>query len=850
MAQNKQQPNRKKKIQADPPLEEELFATPASTPEYSDIFASLLDLASEPEPTAFNPLPRSPRSAAPSRFRQRRLLNTQKGLVAGIVLVAAALAYALLSRMMPASGPEDPAPSHPSNEQRTPHQAAYTDALVQPPLQSAPPVTAPVPAIETPDISLPNPEPLSLQIADKLYLGNEFASALNTYDRLYRRLPPTEDQQPLRDFLLLRMALCSKNAGNIQQADNMFRTVSLSRLPLLRALARYHQSSTLIERERYLEAVTKAYQTLALIEVVDYDKAWVQAVQRQCYFVVAEALTHSLLSLRDADTDLPTELWGSHPDIDPFVNLDEPQLKVFLASGSDKLDEALLAPRIQPAADEGRWSVVCNGASIEELLARFATNTRFNIQWTDNGQTALDEESVRRRPAYLYLASATPQQVMTIAAGSVGLLARMDRTGNVKIVDPSSYASLAEHTALLAAESASLWQRFLLTAEDDQRVPNSHFALGLLYAQNNRPNDAIAEYKLVANRFAKAPLAPHALLQSGTLKVTLRDYAGAQQDLKQLVELYPDTELADRASLYLADATMKAGMYAEATSLYRKVYNLGLSRESQTASALGAGRCFYETRDYDDAAKWLSRYVTLAQDQNRREFHVACLLLGKTYLALEKPKQAHAALKLAMKGDLSRQQYVDTVATLVKTYIQQGLFLEALNTLEGTHAWQLSQQETIELLLLRARVLRSIGLIDKAVAILGEKVQFLPSPELKGKVVLELTACYRDLGQFEQARSALSEVFGLVEAGTLAEEIGCELARICLRVGQPTQAVTVCSQLLEHTSDSAARHKIQTLLAEAFREQKQYDRAVSAMLSSQTNRPDSTTPLAIPSISP
>ena len=80
-----------------------------------------------------------------------------------------------------------------------------------------------------------------------------------------------------------------------------------------------------------------------------------------------------------------------------------------------------------------------------------------------------------------------------------------------------------------------------MTAEDDKRVPNGHFALGLLHAERNQPNDAIAEYKLVANRFSKTPLAPQALLQSGMLKVTLRDYAGAQQDLKQLVELYPDT---------------------------------------------------------------------------------------------------------------------------------------------------------------------------------------------------------------------------------------------------------------------------------------------------------------------
>ena len=849
----RQPPNRKKKIPANSPFDEELFATPSSEPEYADIFASLVDFASEPEPPMFEVSPSDPLAAPRSQRLPGRFSNLQKTLALSIVLVAAALTYGLLGRIKPpASADAADAPG-----QYTQHQQAYTDPLVQPPLQSSPPPaptpsTPPTPRPSTPPAPMPpitaqsrdimpSPEPLSLQIADKLYLASDFASALATYDKLYRRLPPSDDQQSLRDFLLLRMALCNRHIGNIQQSDSMFRTVSLSRLPLLRALARYHQSSTLIERERYLEAVTKAYQTIALVEVVDYDKKWVQAVQRQCYFVVAEALTRSLLSLRDADADLPAELWGAHPDIDPFVHLDQPQLKVFLASGSEKLDVALLSPQIQAASEQGRWSVICNGASVEELLARFATNAGLNIEWIDRGQTTLDEESIRRRPVYLYLESATAQQVMMIAAGSVGLLARMDNAGNVRIEDISSYASLADHTALLANESVSLWRRFLLTAEDDQRVPSSHFALGLLHTVRERQIEAIAEYKLVANRFSKTPLAPHALLYSGRLKVSLRDYAGAQKDLKQLVQLYPDTELADQASLYLADATMKAGLYKEATSLYRKVYNLGLSQESQTTSALGAGRCFYETKNYVDAAKWLNRYIKLAQNQNRREYHVACLLLGKTYLALGKPQQAHAALNLAIKGDLSRQQHVESIATLVRAYIQQDQFIEALDVLEGTDAWQLSQQETVELLLLRARVLRSIGLIEKATALLAERTQFLPSPELKAKVALELTACYRESQQFEEARRVLSETFTVVEAGPLAQQIGTELAQMCLRARQPDQAASVCLQLLEYAAEPE-RTRIKSLLAQAYREQKDYGRAVSALLGSRA-QPSGRAPL-------
>ncbi len=840
MPMKRPQPSRRKKTEAPQgssgPLDEELFATPVHQPEYGDIFASFLDLASEAGPAEFGGPLESP-VTAPLRLPRPRFTNTQKGLFAGIVFLAALVVYAALRIVPSASHANAPAPSEASQNQYTSFQPSYTDGPAQPPLQSPAPTTSvpePAPVPPRTEVTLPTVEPLSLQIADKLYLGADYESALAVYDKLYRRLPPTEEQQPLRDFLLLRMALCSRNAGNAPQADNLLRTVSLSRLPMLRALARYHQSTTLMERERYLEAATRAYQTLALVEVVDYDAKWVRAVQRQCTFLISEAITRSLLSLRDADSDLPAQLWTRHPDIDPFVSLDEAQLKVFLTSGSEKLDEALLGPQIRPTETPGQWLVICNGAPIEELLSRFATNAGYNLQWPENSRVTLDEETVRRRPAYLYLRAATAQQMMTIAAGSVGLLARMDTDGNVRIIDPSSYISLAEHTALLAEESVSLWQRFLLTAEDDTRVPTSHFALGLLYTARDRTNDAIAEYKLIANRFPKDALAPYALLYSGRLKVTLRDYVGAQSDLKQLVDLYPETDLADRACLYLADATLKAGLYEEATNLYRKVYNMGLSRDSQTESALGAGRGFYETEQYEEAATWLSRYVTLAQNQNRREFHAACLLLGKAYLALEKPQQAHAVLNLALKGDLSQQQHVDTIVALVRAYMQQELYVEALNTLEGTNAWQLSQQEAIELLLIRARILRSIGLQNKAIAILGERGQFLPSSELRAKVALELAGCCVDIGDLERARKTLSETLTLVEPGPLAQQIGGELARICLRVGQPGQAATVCRQLLEHTEESKQKSEIQTLLAEAYRQQGEYDRAVSVLLETPT----------------
>ncbi len=844
MAIDRRQPQRRKKKDARGPFDQELFAGPGGEgPEAGDIFASLSPFMCAPDPDTDALEPDTASPAVSLGTVLKHLSTAQKILLVCVALVAGLFASTLFTKLQPAKNAQ-PGPARPVAPVRPPQPAPVEPVLPQTP-------TREYADFSTTQPSLPRPEPLSLQVAEKFYLAGDYETALLTYMKLHRRLPAAEENQPLREFLLFRMALCSKNSGDIKQADSMFRTVALSRLPALRALARYHQSVTLLARERYLEAATRAYQTVALIEVVDYDIRWASAVQQECYFLVAEALSRHLLSLRDVDTDVPPCLWSGHPDIDPFLNLDEPQLKVFLNSGQQKLDEALLSPQIRNVTNPGstaRWSVTCNGASVDELLARFASNARLNLRWPSNGHDAPDEEAVRRRPVYLYLASSTPQQVVTVAAGSVGLLARLDARGNVSVLDPSTYTSLSDHTKLLVTESISLWQTLFLTADDDERAPHGHFALGLLHTLRERLDEAIAEYKLVANRSSQHALAPYGLLYSGRLKVKLRDYVGAHEDFKQLVELYPDSELSDRACLDLADASMKAGLYNEARNLYRKVFQLGLSVESQTESALGAGQAFYETGDYQAAAEWLNRYVRLARDQNRREFHSACLLLGKACLALNNPQQAHAALNLALAGELSRKQHVETVATLVKTYMQQQLFVEALNILEGTQAWQLSQQETVELLLLRTQALRSIGLTDRAIALLAEKGAFLPSPDLKAAVALELARCYTSKGELESARETLSKTYTLVKPGPLARRLGGELARICLRLNRPGQAIAVCEQLLQDAEPGPDRELLLKLQTDAYRRQGQYGRAVASFLERHGDRvpPPSATPASSP----
>lgn len=693
--------------------------------------------------------------------------------------------------------------------------------------------------IQKPESMSPSTQSVSLKVAQDLYLQGDYDKAYAAYDQLCQSLPAGAKEELLKDFLQLKMALCMRKAGDTDQANRLFGTVSQSSSPVVTMLANYHMAYIELQKKQYLKARTRAYQTIALIEAVDFEKAWASSLQPHCNFLAAESLTRHILSLCDADKDLPGKLWSAAVEFDPFTNLNESQIRSLLNSGSERLSKSLLSPKIhnlELRSASSRWYVVCHGAPIDELLARFAANASLNIAWdfSKAPDPDVEKDTIRKRSASLYLPGATTQQFITVAAGHAGLLARLDTKGNVNIFNPADYSSLPDHISLLTQEAISLWHRFLSVFHGDQRVPNAHFALALLQAQRDRVTDAIAEYKLVANRYAKSSLAPFALLHSSKLKTNLRDYSDARKDLKQLVEQYPESELSEQAYLYLADATMKAGLSNEAGRIYSKVYHLGLSLESQTDSAFGAGRCFYELKDYEAAVKWLTRYFDLARDNTSINLYSACFLLGKSNLALGKIQQACDAFEAALggpAGQLTRKEYIEVVSALVEAKIQQADFLEALATLESTRSSHFSsEEESIEILLLKSRVLRAMGLADEAIAALGDRAQYALDKQAKAAITLELAKCYIIRGNLELARNDLSAILMLVEPGPLAHEIALVLADVCLNLGHSSQTISICSQLLDLGPSARIKQKALNILAAAYRRQKNYDRAALALL--------------------
>ena len=763
------------------------------------------------------------RRSAREPVRHQRFSTLQKVFVVGIIVIEAMLLYVVLKPLL---WPINKIPA-PLAIQKSPSALPVVDSqqVVQEQVQS------PVPLFSS-------KQPLSLEVARDFYLQNDYGQAYGAYNQLYQNLTSGAAEELLRDFLQLKMALCLNKAGNNEEAKSLFRTLSQSRSPVIRVVSNYNLSFLQVQEKQYLKARTRAYQTIAMISAVDFNKEWIFSLQRACNFLVAESMTRNILSLCDDETDIQALLWSSPVDIDPFTNLDEGQLRELLNYGSEQLKKGLLSPQIHKLEHQGvlsRWSVVAYGASVEEFLVRFVANAGLDISWihdktTDAGPVG---NAVRNRPVSLYLTSATARQAIEVAAGHVGLLSRLDEKGLVTISNPADYSSLSEHIHLLVQDTISLWRDFLLAFPDDKYIPNAHFAMGLLHAQEDQPGSAIAEYKLVANQFSQASLAPYALLNSSKLKAQLHDYSGARRDLAQLVEQYPETEFYGQACLNLADATRNAGFLNEAERLYRKVYNLGLSSKLQIASTLGAGRCSFEIQDYENAAKWLIKYLKLTNGRKDESFYLAYFLLGKTNLALGNPQQATLAFQYALGGpvgSLSRERYVETVSALVETQIQLENFVEALTLLDNVDSWQFSKKESFEILLLKSKVLRLMGLPDKAIVVLGDNAEYLPASQLKTKMSFELANCYIAKGDLDFAGKKLTNILMSAAPGPLANEITLRLAEVCLELGQSSQTVTVCRQLLDSEVSTRIMQKASKILAAAYNQQKNFDNAALVLV--------------------
>lgn len=765
-----------------------------------------------------------------AQAKPHRLLTTTNILIAAMVLIIAMLAYSLL-RITSTSRDKPSISSQPKVIVREPAITPDTSEHTQPiPKQD-----------QDNQYTGKTEQPISLDLANNYLVTEDYERAYSAYNRLYEALPDDKSEQIIRDFLQFRMAVCLSEMGHGHQAERLFRTVAKSKSCPLRLIANYYRAMIELDRNQFMEARACAYKTMALAPAVTADTHWALELQRDCAFIIAQAVTRKTLALTDTDKDVPQKLWTLSLPTDPFINLTKQQLHTFLNSGSKYLGNALMGPQLRKLESDdttNHFAVTSYAAPLEELTARFAANAGLDISW----KLQPHSKDLLKRPVTLHLSDVTVNEFATIVTGCAGLFAHIDTDREktlITIDNPADYTELAEYTSVLSDRGIPLWQEYLIKYHDDKYIPNAHFGLALLLAQRQNTPEAVEQFKTVANQFPYSRLSPYALLHTSRLKANMHDYYGAREDLKQLVQQYHSMGITPKAYLYLAQASTVAEQHGQAAKTYQKVYNLDFSSESKTAAALGAAKSLYQIKDYAAAQEWLKRYINLIKDIEPENLHRAYLLLGRTQMALGEPRNACQTFALALSGQINDKERLEIVHALAENQDQRGNLILALDVLETISTSQLSQEQATNTLLFKSQILRKMGLVDKAISLISNRAGYIFKPQLQAKAYFELAQCCIEVQKLKSAHAHLATVLSLVEPGALMHETELELAHISLKLGKDEQTKSLCSKILEQTTSNDVRREALNLLATVYKNQKDYNKALEALLAqSIRTKPD------------
>ncbi len=662
--------------------------------------------------------------------------------------------------------------------------AEVNDTDLEPAAESAthqdgsPRIDGPFPASEEPVELSENGGSIGPEVNDQNSAGNYLANADEKL-RSGNYLRAQRDYQYLKDSasgppglpLQFRLALCSELAGNTSEALEAWRKIeanhshgkwvgiaTLGAARCLIALRRYdilqseYLRPVLLDKTRLLPSVRAELLHL---------------ISRGQWAIVSGGDQQHLLH----DESMVVPVW--HPE--PNQALD--QASAILNEEyppADKLQLTILN-QADDTPDGIRLSIESSAGPAGRLLP--AIVERCHLKCEISQQAA---ESMASRTLQIHVRNQSLSVLLdglTIPFGNAWQF-----SGDVISVFSPDDAD-PEVTAVFRARSTERLLNLAMTeAPDVSHHGHTRIALGALLFREARVADATGVFRMQLESFPGSAVETEAAYDLGKCLLTLRSISEARD-----------------AFLLSVDS---AG---------------GLS-EVRIAAYLYAARLQIEQGNPKRAVAILLRAVAISKGTSLEGD--AALLLASAYLLLENPQRANDVL-MERRPLLSSRNYQKASAFASALSRFQAVVLEDRREREARHlvaalaAFRPDEQFGSHWYLLYADAAERAGLTRQAEDAYVQALSREQIGPLRNQIVLRLAASYRARDRFEEATSLLASLTP-EESGTFATMASLRAAEVALQLGQTSDAIRHCRQLLSNEITPEIQRATLRIMGHAF----------------------------------
>lgn len=653
--------------------------------------------------------------------------------------------------------------------------------------------------------------------AENAFALRDHKTALDRYGRLMLGSRSMPGEATSGEFFLFRVAECVWSLGRPEAAQKLLKKLTSAESPAVRGAAHAALAEMAEAEGELLAARTLAYRGTAALAVLETPLP----LEADCEYIAARALTRKVNALYDSRQAVP---WARLQRSDPFAGLAEPAARRLLEEGAAAGRSARAGVggiKIEQVGQ--RWRLSAAKATVEDVLNQFAAAAGMNVQW------ASADAAARRRTVDVQIREMASQRVVEVVAGTAGLVARF-APERVTVHDAGSAGSLQDQQTVLGGEAESVWRRFALRYGGDARLGEGSFALAALHEWMGDKVSALRQYQFVAKQYTSQPrISPEALLRSATIRTDLRDYAGAEQDLLELLDVFP--QYPRSADVYAKLGRLKSlvGKPAEALTLLSRVLTFDVTPDVRRETMLAASDCCFAKGDYDAACHWMSELLGQKGELSQEAVVEACGRLGQFEAARGNHNAAIGAYRRALQSSPSRSKYVELVLGVARSHQAAGDPVGSLRVLGRLNGQDMSPDRLADWLMQLSSAYRAMNLPDRARLAIRKHGGAVTDTALQSRLVLEQARCLAEEGELAAARQAMTEALAKMGGSEEARAASLDLAELCLKMSDAGQAIILAEDTLRAKCSDEQRRRALELMGRAHLARNEYEKAVRAL---------------------